>query len=101
MQRQQIRRQLQVLPVGLAGAVQAIANNRVAESCQVPAYLVFAPGLDAYIHERAIATNFQEAKFADRGFAVDGLIDAQRIRMAGEIAPHDCPVALLHFAFAK
>ena len=77
MQRQPIRRQLQVLPVSLACPVQPIANDGMAQTGQVTAYLVLAPGLDAHVHELAlaIANHFLQAKFANRIFAIDRLFN--------------------------
>jgi hypothetical protein len=78
MQRQEIRRQLQILTVSLPCSVKAIANYRVAQASQVAADLVLAPRLYAYVYERvlAIAHHFLQGELADRIFSVNRFIDS-------------------------
>jgi hypothetical protein len=78
MQRQEICRQLQILPVSLACSVKPIADYGVSQASQVPAYLMFAPGLYAYVYERvlAIANHFLQGELADRIFSVNRFIDS-------------------------
>jgi hypothetical protein len=51
MKSQQIRSQLQVNAIALARAVQSITNDRVPQSRQVAANLVFSPCLNPHINQ--------------------------------------------------
>ena len=73
-----IRRRLQVDIAFLAGAIQAVANNRVTEIRQVAANLVLAARLDPNLDERLrlVIIEFQELHFADRTLFIDGFVDS-------------------------